>query len=296
MKKCLVMSAGVALLGVLVSACGHAEEKAEEETPEVVPASASETTAKTSETTSVTNENGSISKTFTECNVTTNGTMVTERRRETRTVTDKAGNVLETSTSEYAQSYPVGDVGLVHLNALDDGSKEEERAEVKNDTFLGLGFGTVLEGTNFVKDVEEPTLLRATFAPEKPLDGFDDYYAYVTPKTHKVVKVCACAKEVVEPVSKWHRHYLLEALEKRYNTWARLCSYSRPRYAFDLGNGRWAIACLAGASRNYETVIVAWDDAMLTVAADEVEELRNEARKNAVEKRNRQVNDAQSAF
>lgn len=290
MKKYLVLSAGAALLLTVVTACGHAEgqqEAAEATAPAV--SGASKTSARTSESSTVTNENGSVAKAFTECNVTTNGNMVTERRRETRTVTDTAGNVLETSTSEYAQSYPVGDVGMVSLS-----SAAEE--EVKSDSFLGLAFGSVLEGTNFVHDADEPTLLRTTFVPQKPLAGFDDYYAYVTPKTHKVVKVFACAKDAVEPGTKWRRHYLVEALEKRYNTWARLCSYCRPRYAFDLGNGRWAVACLAGASRDYETVVAAWDDAMLTVAADEVEELRAEARKSAAEKRSRRVSEAQSAF
>lgn len=296
MKKMLMMSTGAAFLMAAVTACGHAEEPAGEEVQDRVPALATESTAKTSETVSVTNDNGSVSKTFTECNVTTNGNMVTERRRETRTVTDTAGNVLETSTSEYAQSYPVGDVGLAGLGSSITRQSDEKKAEVKNDSFLGLAFGAVFDGEEFVKDQEEPTLVRATFVPQKPLAGFDDYYVYVTPKTHKVVKVFACAKAAVEPGVKWSRHYLIEALEKRYDTWARLCSYSRPRYAFDLGNGRWAIACLAGASRDYETIVAAWDDAMLTVAADEVEELRTEARKNAAEKRSRRVSEAQSAF
>ena len=296
MKKYLVLSTGAALLLTVVTACGHAAEQKDGAAAEAAAAAPSETSAKTSEAVSVTNENGSVSKTFTECNVTTNGNMVTERRRETRTVTDTAGNVLETSTSEYAQSYPVGDVGMVSLASSVASQTGTEPTEVKNDSFLSLAFGSVLEGTNFVQDVEDPTLLRTTFTPEKPLAGFDDYYACVTPKTHKVVKVYACAKEAVEPGARWRRHYLIEALEKRYNTWARLCSYSRPRYAFDLGSGRWAVACLANASRDYETVVCAWDEAMLATAAEELEELRAEARKNAAEKRSRRVSEAQSAF
>ena len=55
-------------------------------------------------------------------------------------------------------------------------------------------------------------------------------------------------------------------------------------------------ACLAGSSRDYETVIVAWDDALLTTAADEAEAIRQEARKSAVERRNRRVNDTVDAF
>ena len=56
-------------------------------------------TSKTAESSVTTNDNGSVSRVFTESTVTTNGNMVTERRRETRTNMDMEGNVLETSTS-----------------------------------------------------------------------------------------------------------------------------------------------------------------------------------------------------
>ena len=55
-------------------------------------------------------------------------------------------------------------------------------------------------------------------------------------------------------------------------------------------------ACLAGATPDYETVLVAWDDAMLGAAADEAAELRAEARKSAAERRSRRVSDAAEAF
>ncbi len=249
---------------------------------------------KSSEASVVTNENGSVSRSFTEMTVTTNGNMVTEHRRETRTTLDTDGNMLATTTSEYAQSYPVGDTGLKSLAApisaqVDAPAKAEEG-------FMGLKFGEAFAGTNFVADASEPTLLRATFTPKKALAGFDDYYVYVTPKTHKVAKVYACAKEAVDPGANWRRHYLIEALEKRYQTWARPRSWCRPIYTFDLGAGRYVTAYLAGATRDYETVLVAWDDAQLTVAADETEALRAEARKSAAEKRNRRVTDATEAF
>lgn len=253
---------------------------------------------KSSEASVVTNDNGSVSRTFTESTITTNGNMVTEHRRETRTTLDTEGNMLESSTSEYAQSYSVGDVGMGALKpsigAKVEGEKEAPAADT--DSFLGLRFGEEFKGTNFVNDADEPTLRRATFVPKKALAGFDDYYVYVTPKTHRVVKVYACAKNAVEPGARWRRHYLIEALEKRYQTWARLCSYRRPCYAFDIGTGRYVSACLAGASRDYETVLAAWDDAMLTVAADETEEIRAEARKTAAERRALRVSDAADAF
>ena len=253
--------------------------------------------SRSSESSVTTNENGSVSRVFTESTVTTNGNMVTERRRETRTSTDADGNILATATSEYAQSYPVGEESLSSLSARP--MTDECRGEGDScgeDGFLGLKFGDEFAGTNLVFDAGEPTLLRAEFTPEKELAGFDDYYVYVTPRTHRVVKVYACAREAVDPGSTWRRHYLIEALEKRYSTWARPRSWCRPVYTFDIGCGRYVTACLAGATRDYETVLVAWDDALLAAAADETEENRREARKAAAEKRRVRVDAAASAF
>lgn len=285
-RKMLVAGAVGAVIALgMMSACGKNEERGD-------------TSAKTSAATVVTNDNGSVSRTFTECTVSTNGNMVTERRRETRTTLDAEGNMLATSTSEYAQSYPAGDEGIAPLSAriASEARKDDEPAAKVEDGFLGLKFGEEFKGTNFVADADEPTLLRAAFTPKKALAGFDDYYVYVTPRTHRIVKVYACAKETVEPGANWRRHYLIEALERRYNTWARLRSWSRPVYTLDIGSGRFVTACLADASRDYGTVLVAWDDALLTKAADETEEIRREARKNAAEKRKARVDDAASAF
>ena len=276
----------VALVGL--AAIGFAAAKGEKR----------DVSQKSSEASVVTNDNGSVSRTFTECTISTNGSMVTEHRRETRTTLDTEGNMLESSTSEYAQSYSVGDTGMMPLKPSISAKVEKggEAPVANTESFLGLRFGEEFKGTNFVNDADEPTLLRAAFVPKKALAGFDDYYVYVTPKTHKVVKVYACAKDAVEPGARWRRHYLIEALEKRYQTWARLCSYRRPCYAFDIGAGRYVTACLAGASRDYETVLVAWDDALLTAAADETEAIRAEARKAAADRRSVRVNDAADAF
>jgi len=244
-----------------------------------------------------TNDNGSVSRTFTESTVTTNGNMVTEHRRETRTNMDMKGNVLETSTSEYAQSYPVGDNGVAPISSIVSSKGGTGEAAAANfDSFLGLKFGDVFAATNFVTDASEPDYVRTTFKPKKALAGFDDYYVYVTPKTHRVAKVYACAKNAVEPGSRWRRHYLIEALEKRYNTWARLCSWYRPCYAFDVGSGRHVNVCLDGATQDYATVIAAWDEEVGFLAAEEREQQREEARKNAAEKRTRRVSAAADAF
>ena len=274
------LAAAITLIGVAAVSCDEKKDVSQ----------------KSSEASIVTNDNGSVARTYVEATVTTNGNMVTERRRETRTTLDADGNMLESSTSEYAQSYPVGEEGMASFTTRVE-QKNDEKPDAKvEEGFLGLKFGEEFKGTNLVADIEEPTLLRATFAPAKKLAGFDDYYVYVTPKTHKVVKIYACAKEAVDPGANWRRHYLIEALEKRYNTWARPRSWCRPIYTFVIGSGRFVTACLAGASRDYETVLVAWDDALLTTAADETEEIRREARKSAAEKRKAQVDDAASAF
>ena len=275
------LAATLALIGFAAASCDEKKDVSQ----------------KSSEASIVTNDNGSVARTYTESTVTTNGNMVTERRRETRTTLDADGNMLESSTSEYAQSYPVGEEGMsgfaTRVEEKDGGKAPDAKEE---DGFLGLKFGDVFESTNFVADADEPTLLRAEFTPKKALAGFDDYYVYVTPTTHKVVKVYACAKEAIDPNTSWRRHYLIEALEKRYNTWARPRSWCRPIYTFAIGSGRFVTACLADASRDYETVLVAWDDALLTTAADETEAIRLEARKNAVEKRKARIDDAASAF
>lgn len=276
----MIGTCGVALAATLIA--GYGEAKAGD----------SGISSKTAASSISTNENGCVSKTLVETSVTTNGNLVTERRRETRTSTDSDGNVLETSTSEYAQSYNVGDTGISNLSLKAD--PNEPAADTAS--FMGLKFGDVFQTTNTVVDPGEPTLVRTTFKPKKTIPGFDDYYAYLTPKTHKVVKVCACAKNAVEPGGNWRRHYLIEALEKRYNTWARLCSFRLPYYVFDVAPERYVTVCLAGASDDYETVISAWDNNVARLAADEREELREEARRNAREKRSRRVEEARSAF
>ena len=250
-------------------------------------------TSKTAESSVVTNENGCVQRTFVESSITTNANLVTEHRRETRTNMDVQGNVLETTTSEYAQSYGVGDVGMTPLSASRNAPAEPPAVA---DSFLGLKFGETFGGTNCVEDADEPALLRAEFTPKKPLAGFDDYYVYVTPKTRKVAKVFACAKNAVEPGARWRRHYLIEALEKRYRTVARLCSFSLPYYAFDVGPGRYVTACLAGANDTYETVVAAWDENVIRTGAEERNALREEARKAAAANRTKRVDAAADAF
>ena len=281
-KKLTVLVAGVLATSTLIGFAAATSEAKKD------------VSQKSSESAVVTNDNGSVSRSFVECTVSTNGGMVTEHRRETRTTLDADGNVLGTTSTEYAQTYPVGEAGMSSLapSLSQPGSAEAEDA----DSFMGLKFGEVFASTNFFADSGEAHLKCARFTPKKALAGFDDYFVYVTPKTHRIVKVYACAKEAVDSGSNWRRNYLIEALERRYRTWARPRHFFRPVYTFVIGPGRYVTACLAGYSSHYETVLAAWDDSMLSAAAEEAEELRQAALKTAVEKRKRFVNDAADAF
>ncbi len=282
MNKLSIQTCGITIAATLLAglvAIGATNEKKDMST-------------KIAESSVQTNDNGSVSRTFVESTISTNGNLVTEHRRETRTTMDSDGNVLGTTTSEYAQSYNVGDTGW----KLNTKLSPDNTKPVVTDVFMGLKFGDFLGETNTVREAGEPSLLRIAIKPKKPLAGFDDYYAYVTPKTHKIAKICACAKKAVEPGGSWQRHYLIEALEKRYNTWARPCSWSRPYYLFRVAPDRGVTVCLAGASDSYETVITAWDENFVRLADEEEEALRREARKAARSRRDQQVKDAANAF
>ena len=234
-------------------------------------------------------------RTQVETSVTTNGTMVTERRRETTTTTDADGNVVATCTSESLQTYPVGETATAGVVAA-PGAKEEP---VNTDTFLGLKFGDVfkVDEKNLMRDEDEPSLVCAKFTPVKALAGFEDYFAYLTPKTHKIAMVRACAKKAIEPTNgSWRRHYLVEALEKRYRTWARSISWTHPYYRLNVAPGRSVTACLAGATEDYEAVICAWDANVTRLADEERRALDEEARKSAEKNRDKKMQDALDAF
>ena len=234
-------------------------------------------------------------RTQVETSVTTNGNLVTERRRETTTTTDADGNVIATCTSENLQTYPVGETATAGIVAAPSAKAEP----VDTDAFLGLKFGDAfkVDKKDIVQDEDEPSLVRAKFKPAKPLAGFDDYFVYLTPKTHKVAMVCACAKKAIEPTDgNWRRHYLVEALEKRYRTWARRLSWTHPYYRFDVAPGRSITACLAGASEDYEALITAWDSDVTRLADEERRAIDEEARKAAEKNRNKRIQDAINAF
>ncbi|MBR1871090.1 MAG: hypothetical protein IJ802_04620 [Kiritimatiellae bacterium] len=255
-------------------------------------------TNKTSETSVVTNENGSVSHTFTETSVTTNGNMVTERRRETCTSTDAAGAVLQTVTSEYASSWSIGGVPDADAADADDGEDKSTYGEAAGplDTFLGLRFGDVFEVPEDATPVREDGLLRLPFTPGERLDGFDDYFVYFTPATHKIARVCACARLTPDPAANSRYHYLITAIERRYNVVPRLLSWYLPHYAFDVAQGKRITVRLSGASIDYQTIVSASDAAMLQLARRENEERRQEERKERIRRHNDKIEAAARAL
>ena len=284
MKNRNMLTFGLAAgLVALVGTCLIAKEKQ------------SDAADKAKETAAVEKAKEPATRTQVETSVTTNNNMVTERRRETTTTTDADGNVIATSTSESLQSYPVGDCSTAGVVAAPSAKAEP----VNTDTFLGLKFGDVYKAgkKDIVRDPDEPSLVRAKFKPAKPLAGFDDYFVYLTPKTHKVAMVCACAKKAIEPADgNWRRHELIVALQKRYRTWARSLSWTHPYYRLDVAPGRSITACLAGASEDYEAVITAWDSDVTRLADKERRAIDEEVRKAAEKNRDKRIQDAIDAF
>lgn len=234
-----------------------------------------------------------------------NGT-ITRTKRSEREIKDANGNVIGHETSVYSETVPSDEAALRKKSEVKDTkdktagpeSAPEKLAEkIANDSFLGLKFGETPPGADKAEDVPgESALKMIKFEPEKKLKGFDEYYAFISPKTRKLVKVCACAREEIKSDSVGRRHYLVEALENRYGVPARLASWVRPLYVLDIAPNRGVSICLSDASNDYETVITAWDDDAARLAASELREMRDEAFRKAVEERASAVKEAASAF
>ena len=263
------------MIAALAGLAGCGEVNATE-----VKGAAKGTPATTTKETVVKNDDGSVTKTKTE----------------TREIKDAAGNVIGHETSTYSETtFEKG--ASEEANDAAETVKGEPAESVATDSFLGLKFGETPEGADKAEEVAgEPALKVIKFTPAKKLEGFDDYFAYVTPKTHKLVKVVACARKRIESVEYNRRHYLVEALENRYRVWARLASWVRPLYVLDVAPQRGVSICLSGASDDYETVISAWDDEAARLAKSELREMRDAAYKEAVEKRNQRIKEAESVF
>jgi hypothetical protein len=222
---------------------------------------------------------------------------VTKTKKEVREIKDANGNVIGHETSVFSET-TMGESKEPVKKALENKSEEPKtEAEKDFDSFLGLKFGETPAGAEKAEAVPgDNSLLMFKFTPEKKLAGFDDYYAFVTPKTRKLVKVCACAKNPVESNPSGRRHYLVEALENKYGTRARLSSWLRPLYILDVGPGKGVSLCLTDASDDYETVIAAWDDEAARLGVCELREMRDEAFRKSVEERQKAVKAASDVF
>lgn len=230
-----------------------------------------------------------------------NGT-ITRTKRSEREIKDSNGNVIGHETSVYSETVPKDEASSQKKSEVKDtkdktAGPENQAEKVANNSFLGLKFGEIPQGADKAEDVPgESALKMIKFVPEKKLKGFDEYYAFVSPKTRKLVKICACAREEVQSDSVGRRHYLVEALENRYGVPARLASWIRPLYVLDIAPNRGVSICLSDASNDYETVITAWDDDAARLAASELREMRDEAFRKAVEERANAVKEAAGAF
>lgn len=230
-----------------------------------------------------------------------NGT-ITRTKRSEREIKDANGNVIGHETSVYSETIPKDEAYSQKKSEVKDtkdktAGPENQASKVANNSFLGLKFGEIPQGADKAEDVPgESALKMIRFVPEKKLKGFDEYYAFVSPKTHKLVKICACAREEIQSDSVGRRHYLVEALENRYGVPARLASWIRPLYVLDIAPNRGVSICLSDASNDYETVITAWDDDAARLAASELREMRDEAFRKAVEERANAVKEAAGAF
>lgn len=230
-----------------------------------------------------------------------NGT-ITRTKRSEREIKDANGNVIGHETSVYSETVPKDEGSSQKKSEVKDikdktAGPENQAGKVANNSFLGLKFGEIPQGADKAEDVPgESALKMIRFVPEKKLKGFDEYYAFVSPKTRKLVKICACAREEVQSDSVGRRHYLVEALENRYGVPARLASWIRPLYVLDIAPNRGVSICLSDASNDYETVITAWDDDAARLAVSELREMRDEAFRKAVEERANAVKEAAGAF
>ena len=130
------------------------------------------------------------------------------------------------------------------------------------DGFLGLKLGDVYAVTNSCEGVDDDQLRMIGFKPTVGLANFDAYVVCVTPRSHKVAKIFACAKKEVcaRPYS-WDCHYLVRAITSSCGVKGVFGKdHKRPTYKFDLTANRHIEVCLTAAYSDYQTVILMYDD------------------------------------
>lgn len=287
--------------------------------------------AKTTETSVVTNANGLVTRTFTERNVVTNGTMRTGRVRVTTTTMDPDGNVVGTSTSEVSHSIAdlaqpwLEDGGIQIEEFFDDADAfmtggmarglgmrpgcrakcaEEPKPPAKEDfSFLGVKFGEAVPEPADAADGQsgecapnpgEPGFcLSQAFAPQKGLKGFSQYRMLLAPKSRRVVGVVARAE--TGRGGRWREfEYLADALRLRYGKIPKYSGLSPFEYRYDLDDGRFVILNLR-APRGGVTVS-AYDGRLCEQAKSEMRELESERVRRKAEEHRRRIEEAAGAF
>lgn len=247
----------------------------------------------TASTSVVTNDHGIITKVFIESIVSTNGSFVTERQKETRTDTNAGGALLETSTSERVLSYTIGNER--------EGQKvriSKPNQEVVIDSFLGMQFGVEYLETNEEGRVVG-TMLQVPFKPKRLLEGFDEYILSLTPKSRQIAEVLARSQKFL-PFEFDGNHYLFDAMERRYGVRPELWSSRHPilpsmRFGIFDGKSRNITIFFAGEGQ-WKTVIKARDVDVCDLAIRESQEIENQRREAARLERERNVQSAADAF
>jgi hypothetical protein len=285
--------------------------------------------AKTTETSVVTNANGLVTRTFTERNVVTNGTMRTGRVRVTTTTMDPDGNVVGTSTSEVSHSIAdlaepwldddgiqieefFGDADALLPGAVSHGFvvKSGRRASCAEDpkppardafSFLGVKLGEVAHETGDPScageaafNAGEPSCcLRQAFTPQKGLAGFSEYRMLLAPKSRRVVGVIARAE--AGRGDRWREYeYLGDALRLRYGKIPKYTGLSPFEFRYDLDDGRFVVLNLR-APRGGVTVS-AYDGPLCEQAKAEMRELESERMRKKAEEHTRRIQEAAGAF
>ncbi len=249
-----------------------------------------------------TNESGVVTRFFIENTVSTNGTLVTTQRRETRTETDENGNLLSTKTSEYVESVSIGDAQQSG-RGYNRGHRgyPPRRGPVQLDrmkldlSFMGLKPGDVFDLKGAAVPNNAQMLICVRFTPKKLLAGFDDYFVYLTPTSKRIVKIMACAKAQI-PFDPDGSHYLLEALEDKYGAKPMRYSSSNAQYAINFNHNQSIDIKLYKASANYETIIEMRDNDIYRMAQREYQEILKDKRIEEWRERERRQREASEAF
>ncbi len=239
--------------------------------------------------TTVTNVSGSITKTFAEKTVSTNGNFVTIQHRETVIESDDKGNILESSMNEYVETHSIAD------DAVD--SFPSRSANVSTDqapiSFMGLTLGDEYNPKETFTDEKVPEYLCARFTPKVALDGFSDYFVYLTPKSGRIARIVAVSNMLL-PFESDGSHYLIDAISEKYGV--RPIQRAFGVYAFHIGENELIGLSMGRGGMHSKTRIEARDFRIIGLAMDEYGEIRKASLSNEEEIRKSKIKSAIEAF